>query len=248
MTDVGNEVENEVKREVRKEANEQKTFFPFCYYGDISCYGWVSHYDYFSRIGVLNNKVFNKYSSLLRASNLFTMIQLKRFVIVCNKPKFIKRDDNKKLHCENGKAIEWEDGYGLYKLTGITFSKKEFEAIPAMTLKDILKEQNIEKRMALMKYVGTEKLFYQLDPRPKLIDSYTKKVSCMNYKNKEVLYELYEIKGLTSKTEKLMQYICPSTNKLYFSFVLREIETVPQAMAMKEGCTEAEWKTRIWES
>ena len=43
------------------------------------------------------------------------------FVMVCARPKKIKRNSLGQLHNINGKAIEYPDGWGLYCLNGVTY-------------------------------------------------------------------------------------------------------------------------------
>lgn len=43
-----------------------------------------------------------------------------RFIIACERPSLIRRDDAGRLHCESGPAIQWPDGWGLYSWHGVT--------------------------------------------------------------------------------------------------------------------------------
>jgi hypothetical protein len=42
-----------------------------------------------------------------------------KFIIACERPAKILLNSNGQLHCENGQAIEWPDGWGLWMLNGV---------------------------------------------------------------------------------------------------------------------------------
>src|SRR3990167_7443472 len=80
------------------------------------------------------------------------------FCIVSNTPKKIERKENA-LHCENGKAIEYRDGWGLYFLNGVRM-KEEYVMTPAEKIKPetILSEKNVDVRRELIRKIGVERL------------------------------------------------------------------------------------------
>jgi hypothetical protein len=116
-------------------------------YGIPTCFGWVSYYDYFERIGILKNKNFTKYKDLIKA-NIFYIIPFEKTCFISRPPLYIKRDEDGELHSEEGYAVEFKDGWGLRYIHGKFEDerrKKEAE------WKDYKMEKLKEKLFRLMK-------------------------------------------------------------------------------------------------
>jgi len=72
---------------------------------------------------------------------------------------------NGKLHCEDGPAIEYADGFAIYMLNGVRM-KKEHVMTPWNEIdvkKMILKEKNAEVRRELVRKVGMERFIESTD-------------------------------------------------------------------------------------
>jgi len=63
------------------------------------------------------------------------------------------------LHNDNGKAVEYADGWGWYVLNGVVM-KEEYVTTPADRIKpeSILAEENVDMRRELIRKVGVEKM------------------------------------------------------------------------------------------
>ena len=234
---VENQVENQVWNKVRNRVRSQiwgkgLNYFNFGYFADYSDFGWVSFYDFFSQIGILKNKEFNQYKKLID-TGIFATIQMDKLCIVSSMPTKICRSGIK-LHNPDGYAVEFADGYGQHYLYGVYFSPEDFEKVKTMTTKEALNIKNIEQRMAILKLFGAEKILNEIGA--KLIDS------------SERGNKLYSIDGITSKTEKILKYVCPSTGRIYVKFVKPHYENADLAQAESHHFTLEQYNNLQWEA
>ena len=232
-----NQVENQVWNKVRNRVRSQiwgkgLNYFNFGYFADYSDFGWVSFYDFFSQIGILKNKEFNQYKKLID-TGIFATIQMDKLCIVSSMPTKICRSGIK-LHNPDGYAVEFADGYGQHYLYGVYFSPEDFEKVKTMTTKEALNIKNIEQRMAILKLFGAEKILNEIGA--KLIDS------------SERGNKLYSIDGITSKTEKILKYVCPSTGRIYVKFVKPHYENADLAQAESHHFTLEQYNNLQWEA
>jgi len=154
----------------------------------------------------------------------------KDFVMVCARPKTISRDEDGRLHCDTGKAIEYQDGYGLYLLHGVTFEEDLWKKVVSkkMPFEEILAIEDVDQRTQAMKY-GDAVQFLK-HAKAELLDEkvkYTKD-------NKAIGYSLHKIpKGDIFTTDAYYAlYVCPSTGEMYMSGVPQS-KTVAEAMSWK---------------
>lgn len=142
----------EVDKMLKKDAKYD--YQSFSYYGNITDVRWVAFYDFFTRIGKIQNEDFNKYQKLVSAG-IFDSIQFDEFCVICKYPLNIYRDPNNNLHCEDRPALEWADGFKLYFLQGIKLEKEMWENITQRkySFEDIMKIENIEHRMLALRYM-----------------------------------------------------------------------------------------------
>jgi len=71
--------------------------FDFGQNGDCRCYRRNSFYDFFTRIGIINNDKLNEYIRLNKG--IFLTIQLQNYCFVSRNPIYVKRDDKQRMHC-----------------------------------------------------------------------------------------------------------------------------------------------------
>lgn len=186
-----------------------KQYYGFTGYGSIADYSWVAFYSLCEKIGLLDNNNFKNFKKLL-LSGIYDMIILNEdHIIACELPSFVSsvdKDNTKKvLHCETRSAISWSDGFELFVIDGIKFSQQEHEKLQRneWTAQDIMKIANIEKRCAIIKYFGGERIIKEFNGV--LID----KSERGNF-----LYEI-SIPGIAIKSY-ILKYADPSTGRIYY--------------------------------
>lgn len=143
---------------IAREITGENQYHEFSSYGNVSDYGWVSFYDYFTQIGVLNDEKFNKFRDLIDC-NVYDMIQFDEACIVCPLPDFISRDNSLRLHGEDGPAISWEDGTAYYFWKGTSIPKEWIEDSSTITKELINKEVNLELKRCMMEIIGAERYY-----------------------------------------------------------------------------------------
>ena len=226
-------VRHNVWRNVRSDVESEKIeYFSFCDYGTIADFGWLAYDDFFERIGLkYKNDSYNKLKELMR-SGIYDMVQLDRLCIVCSMPSIIKReitDGIGRLHCEDGVAIRWDDGYELNYLWGVYFDPKLYQKVinRKLNFRQIMELENLEQRMCALKLYDPEKLLK--DTKARLLDGKTKKGN-----------ELYLIETLFDEPAYFLKYSCPSTGRVYISGIdpdFAEGKNADECMAWKHYMT-----------
>lgn len=86
-----------------------------------------------------------------------------KFVIACDRPKLIKRDEEGQLHSETGPAIEWRDDWSIsfWHGTSIPAEWLTQPIDPAIALT----WENIEQRRCAAEIIGWDKVLDQLDTK-----------------------------------------------------------------------------------
>lgn len=74
--------------------------------------------------------------------------------MVCERPTTITRDEAGRLHSTTGKAIEWPDGWGLYRHHGMAVPADLIEHPELITRARILEERNAEIRRVMIELYG----------------------------------------------------------------------------------------------
>lgn len=194
--------------DITSKVPEDIEYESFAWYGSIADYGWVAFVDYFERIGVVSNEDFTKFKNLL-LSNVYDMIQMDEVCVVSSLPEVVRRDSEDRLHSLDGPAISWRDGFKLYYLWGVAFKEDLYTGVisGSLPVSEILTLENMEQRMAALKVYGPEKY---LD-------------SAKHMATSERGNSLYVFKDMFSSPQYAVKYKCPSTGRVYVSFVPPEV-------------------------
>ena len=214
---VGSQVESQVRSQVRS----QDLYFANQCFGLGEDCGWLSFYDYFSRLNLLQSKDFDFVVGFYK-KGIWNVVFTENFVFICKLPKEVHQDQQGRPHSEIGGAIKWRDGIENYFIHGVGFEKELWIKIvnDKLTCEEILKLENIEQRYVALMMKGAKNLLTELDA--KLIDS------------SERGNELYIIENIIrNRTLKLLKYKCPSTGRIYISFVPDEFTDADKSMAWK---------------
>jgi len=162
-TQVCEQVRDQVYDQTCKQVREQK----LKYFDPALCdmlwnAGWLSLYDYFRRVGVINHAGLNKYIAYAR-SGVFYSIFRKDFAVLCDRPAYIKRDENNRLHADGKPAILWRDGWSQYFLHGVSVPA-EYALTPAEKLdpKLALTEKNADIQRELVRKIGPERVLIEM--------------------------------------------------------------------------------------
>jgi hypothetical protein len=73
---------------------------------------------------------------------------------ISERPRRMQFDAHNRLHCEDGPAIEYRDGWGVYYLRGRQVSREIFRRLETVTVADIENERNVEIRRVMLERYG----------------------------------------------------------------------------------------------
>jgi hypothetical protein len=235
------QVGDQVGAQVRDQVGDQKfSYENFSSYGNISNYSWVSFYDFFTQIGVINNKDYNEFKGIL-SSGIYDMIQLNGFCIVSDMPNKIERNTNNLLHSISGQAISFRDGYGQYYINGRVIPEKYFHSISSKTYKieDFVNETNEEYKSTCIAFMqekyGDEYLVDFFRQYLSEIDTFVDKkedkflVGTTGGMNVGV-YTLFKGK-INNEDIAYVRCYCPSTDRMFFLGVDSIHSTAKDAIA-----------------
>jgi len=118
---------------------------------------WHSYFDFYRFINISysakENNILNLWIN--ESKNCHWWFPLENFVIASERHNILRINTNGQLHCDNGPALAYPDGFCLYSLNGINLTKEQFTI---SNPKDVLKEQNIDIRRELIKRMGIERM------------------------------------------------------------------------------------------
>ncbi|MEE9451850.1 MAG: hypothetical protein V3V61_03730 [Gammaproteobacteria bacterium] len=117
---------------------------------------WLAFYDFLTT--ELNIKYDNKLSGLIELSkHCGGWAPYENAVILQDRPYEINWDDQKRLHCEDGPAIKYRDGFCVHSWHGTRIPKEWLDG-RMLTPKIALTHENVEQRRAACGILGTREL------------------------------------------------------------------------------------------
>jgi len=125
---------------------------------------WLSFYEYFRDVvGLESCKKLNGIIELAKHCGWANVYE--DMVVLQHRPSHIKMDEDKRLHCENGPAILYRDGFSVYAWHGTRIPSEWIENKAALTAKIALTWENIEQRRAACEILGWAKILDELDAK-----------------------------------------------------------------------------------
>lgn len=188
--------------------------------------GWTAFYDFFREIGVIkDNAEFDAWlkfaSSGVWDSMFFDVVS-----IHVARPKYLKKNEAGRLHCQDGPCAEWADGFQHYFWDGMAIKRHWIEEPHLITGKEILEQENVEVRRGMIQIVGYKRFLDLVDA--KVLDSWVDGGGqpC----------DLLRVDQQEDEPIVLYRVQCPSTGK---RVVLR---VPPDTRTCKEACA---WGFRV---
>ena len=197
---------------------------------------WMMTSSFFEKIGYLDDSLikedFIRYSDLMMRG-IWHASFFKDVAILCSTPKKTKKDDQGRLHSVSEAALQWRDNQNDHFIHGVMFEKHLWEKVTKreLKIKDMLQIQNIEQRHAAIQLYGCDTMIDELD------------AELMNRSKRG--NELYMLNDslISGRSIKLLKYKCPSTDRIYFSFVPDDMRFADHAMAWKFHLTPEEYES-----
>jgi len=205
-----------------------------------SNFGWVSFYDYFTQIKVIDNEDFNNYQKLIE-SNVFECFEFEYAVFAVKPPVYVKYNDQKISHNIEGPSIEFLDGTKHYSVNGFSISPELFHKLynKEYTFEEFITEPNEEIKSAVVSFIqsrdGDSGMYYFLKENLKEIDTYTdiKRDEKLEGTTKSTNIGVYTLfKGSIDGNDlAYVRCYCPSTDRIFFLGVHPENTNAKDAIA-----------------
>ena len=158
------------------------------------------------------------------ADNCYNWITVKNACIMIENPLRVKCNAEGRLHSDGNMAIEFNDGFGLWRLNGVRVPK-EIVTTPREKLssKVMLAEKNAEVRREIVRKLGIEKICKDLKAR--CIDRWEN-------------YELLLLNLGDSRRRPYLKMLNPSIGTYHIEGVQPFCKTVKAALAWRNGLKE----------
>lgn len=121
-------------------------------YGQHSA-AWLGFYDYFWQVVGLDC-VAPLEGLILVAQNACWWWSFDKLAIITERATDLHLDEQGRLHKDDGMAIRWPDGWGLYAWHGVRVPEKVIMAPETLTVDEIKAEPNIEVRRIMIERFG----------------------------------------------------------------------------------------------
>lgn len=142
--------EEKLPEDIAKHAQDA---FQWACYGQHDA-GWLSFYDFFSRIGVEGLEQLDGLKEAARWCGWWWPME--NISVISERPGKLFRDDQGRLHCEDEKSISYSDAWGLYVWHGVNVPEYVIERPETITAKDIMGESNAEIRRIKIERMGED--------------------------------------------------------------------------------------------
>jgi hypothetical protein len=195
------------------------------YTNTYSNFGWVSYYDYFEKIGILDNDMFKKYKKLIKAG-AFQVYEYEHYVFAVQPPTVMLRNENGELNSITDKAFEWSDGNGFYFINGFSISDELFAKLKnrTLTVSEFLNEDNEEVKSAIVSYIqqadGDEGIYRFFSENLTEVDTFVDKKAdiYLDGTTRGMNIGVYTLfKGNINNVDiAYVRCYCPSTDRMFF--------------------------------
>jgi hypothetical protein len=115
---------------------------------------WIAYYDFLARAGVIGGEPLEPVRSL--AEHCGWWWPYENLCLLSERPNILKRDNRGRLHNENGMAVGFPDGWGLYAWNGILVPEDVIVLSEPISFERIEAEPNAEIRRVLIERFGLD--------------------------------------------------------------------------------------------
>ena len=219
-------------------ASVGKIFNLYSSYVDLSNYGWVSFYDFFDKINIIDNFNFKQYKKILK-SGVFNAYEFENCVFAIQPPIYVERNSQGRLHSTSTAAVKFRDGSSYYFINGRPIPEWVVEKKDAITKDQFLQEKNSDIKGAIYEVLGAEGIINLLGAE--ITDTNT-----IHHANGEVeTVELLKTKDtfpeLGNDPMAWVKMTCPSTGTNYLIGVEPQYNDAIEAIASLSPFTKEEY-------
>ena len=128
---------------------------------------WIAYYLFAQRIGVeypeKNSELLRCWATLAKSIGWWTPYEGHCFI--SDRPRVVRFDNEKRLHREDGLAIEYSDGWGVAAWHGTRVPREWILDKKSLTAKTALTWQNVEQRRAACEILGWVNVLKELNAK-----------------------------------------------------------------------------------
>ena len=237
---VGDSVWTSVRDSVRDSVRGSvlNIFNLYSSYMGLSNYGWVSFYDFFEKINIVDDFNFKQYKKILK-SGVFNAYEFENFVFAIQPPIYVERNSQGRLHSTSTAAVKFRDGSSYYFINGRPIPEWVVEKKDAITKDQFLQEKNSDIKGAIYEVLGSEGLINLLGAE--ITDTKT-----IHHDNGDVeIVELLKTKDtfpdLDDDPLAWVKMTCPSTGTNYLIGVDPQYNDAIEAIASLSPFTKDEY-------
>jgi hypothetical protein len=176
---------------------------------------WLAFYDTLGRLGMQD--IVEPMTGMMEvAKQQGWWWPLTDVAVITDRPTVLNRNANGELHCTDGPAISFSDGWSVWAINRIIVTKQIVEAPETLTIKQIVDESNAEIKRLMLERYGMENF---------IRNSGAQKLDQSDY-------------GILWKTDVgedeplvMVEVVCPSTDRVYMLRVPPTTERARDAVA-----------------
>ena len=215
---IGNGIRNEIGNGIRHEivnGIRNEIFFVWPYIDGVFSSHFFACWEYFREVCDIKGYP-EDWDTYVATSNLQLVYPFNNFCVLSNHPEKISRK-NKRLHCENGMALKYRDGWGLWCLHGVTVPQWLVETpVREIDCRRFAEIKNVEVRREFVWKVGVDRIVQQ---------------GCGKVISTQGDYQLININlGGSTGTWPYLKMLNPSIGVWHLEHVTKECCTVQQAI------------------
>ena len=189
---------------------------------------WLSLYDYFREEVGLTDETDQCTGLIECAKECGWLYAVKDICFVSEKPTEIHLSESGRLLSENGAAVLYSDGWGMYYLNGVRVPE-EIAVTPAAELSTdlVLTTTNAQVRAEIVKKIGLERVMEELQ------------AECLE-SSRDGVYELMLLDLKDGRRRPFLKMLNPSTFEYHIEGVHPSCVTIQDALNWRNG-------SRIWD-
>ena len=207
-------------------------------YIDLSNYGWVSFYDFFEKIEVLDNFKFKKYKKLIK-SGVFNAYEYENIVFAIQPPVYVERNEQGRLHSTTTAAVKFKDGSCYHFVNGRSIPSWVIEDKDSITKDKFLQENNSDIKGAIYEVLGTEQIMNLLGTE--VVDKQKIHHANGDIETVELLKTQETFPEFDDHPLAWVKMVCPSTGTTYLQGVEPQYTNAIDAIASLSPFTKEEY-------
>ena len=134
--------------------------------------GWLSFYEYMRDVVGLAEQTAKLHGLWELAKSAGWIWPRKGLCLVSERPTALHRDSQGRLHCEDGPAITYPDGWAIYAIHGVRVPEQVVMKPSSLQVEQIDREANVEVRRVMMDRFGTDRYILESGTEPVAMDDY----------------------------------------------------------------------------